>query len=163
MSQQSEETPSQLVVPHLSTKLFITNDYSLQSVGVVAIIKLCKYDSQVEQIKPWFCSHLLLTQTAAAVCESQFLWQVLRTKVSKASQMHHNHNTKLWGENPYSRFKQLTFVLVKLVNESAHSIVPQLDDSVVQTCKNPWPLGMETEAWYVRPKESNVKCYSFLK
>lgn len=43
-------------------------------------------------------------------------------------------------------YLQFTIMLVKFVNQRTHPIVPQLDDAVVQTCKNPWPLGMETKA-----------------
>ena len=52
--------------------------------------------------------------------------------------MNINHNTLISYHN------WLTIMLVKLVDQSTHPVVPQLDDSVVQTCKNPWPLGMET-------------------
>lgn len=41
-------------------------------------------------------------------------------------------------------------MLIEFVNKRTHPIVPQLDDSVVQTCKNPWPFGMEAQAWNVK-------------
>lgn len=48
MSKQGEETPSQLVVPHLSNNLIITKDnYSLQNSEIVAIIELHMFDSEI--------------------------------------------------------------------------------------------------------------------
>jgi hypothetical protein len=34
------------------------------------------------------------------------------------------------------------FMLIKAVNECAHPIIPQLDDTTVQAGQNPWPFGM---------------------
>ena len=36
-------------------------------------------------------------------------------------------------------------VLVEAVDESAHSIVPELNNTAVQAGQNPWPLGMERQ------------------
>ena len=36
-----------------------------------------------------------------------------------------------------------TFMLVKLVNECAHAVIPQLDHPAVQTGQNPWSFWME--------------------
>jgi hypothetical protein len=34
------------------------------------------------------------------------------------------------------------FMLIKAVNECAHPIIPQLDNTTVQAGQNPWPFGM---------------------
>lgn len=38
-------------------------------------------------------------------------------------------------------------MLVVGINNSAHSVIPDLDGSIVQRGKEPWSLGMETEAF----------------
>lgn len=39
----------------------------------------------------------------------------------------------------------LTVVLIELVDEGAHAIIPQLDDAVVKAGEDPWPLGVKAE------------------
>ena len=38
------------------------------------------------------------------------------------------------------------FVLVEAINKRPHPIVPQLDDSAVETGEDPWPLRVETQS-----------------
>ena len=37
-------------------------------------------------------------------------------------------------------------VLIKLVDQSAHAVVPQLNHAIVQGGQNPWSLGVEGQA-----------------
>lgn len=39
-------------------------------------------------------------------------------------------------------------VFLKLIEHSAHSVVPQLDMAIVQGCQNPRANGMKTEAFH---------------
>lgn len=94
-----------------------------------------------EASKPWSCSHLLLTQTAAAAYGSQYLWLDLDSL------------TILWGLRRKPQETEIvdqlfhTIMLVKLVDEGAHAIVPQLDDAVVQASQNPGPFRVETQPY----------------
>lgn len=38
-------------------------------------------------------------------------------------------------------------MLIELVNQCAHPIVPQLDDSIVKTSKDPGPFRVETQPY----------------
>ena len=40
-------------------------------------------------------------------------------------------------------------MLVESVDERAHAVVPQLDDAIVQTRKDPRPCRVERQAWCV--------------
>lgn len=37
-------------------------------------------------------------------------------------------------------------VLVELVDQGSHAVVPELDDAAVETRQDPWPLRVETQA-----------------
>ena len=39
-----------------------------------------------------------------------------------------------------------TVVLIEAINESAHTVVPELDDATVQTRQDPWPLSVEAQS-----------------
>lgn len=39
-------------------------------------------------------------------------------------------------------------VLVEFVEESAHAVIPELDDAAVETGEDPWSLRVEAEAFY---------------
>ena len=41
-----------------------------------------------------------------------------------------------------------TVVVIEPIDESSHTVVPQLDHPTVQAGKNPWPLGVERQALY---------------
>ena len=45
----------------------------------------------------------------------------------------------------YLHVTQLTIMFIVSVNECAHAVVPQLDDSIVQTGQDPWPRRMERQ------------------
>lgn len=38
-----------------------------------------------------------------------------------------------------------SIVLVEAINESAHAVIPELDDATVQTRQDPWALGVEAQ------------------
>jgi predicted ATPase len=44
--------------------------------------------------------------------------------------------------------KHITIMLIELVNQCAHPIVPQLDDSIVKTSKDPGPFWVETQPFH---------------
>lgn len=54
-----------------------------------------------------------------------------------------------------------TIMLVKLVDKSAHAIVPQLDDTVVQTSENPGPFRVETQSY--RKTQQSIQLFVYIK
>lgn len=41
-----------------------------------------------------------------------------------------------------------SIVLVEAINESAHAVIPELDDATVQTRQDPWPLAVEAQPFH---------------
>ena len=39
-------------------------------------------------------------------------------------------------------------MLVKTVDESAHSVIPELDHTAVETGQDPWPLGVKAQPFH---------------
>ena len=39
-----------------------------------------------------------------------------------------------------------SFVLVESIDQSTHTVIPELDHATVQTGEDPWPFGVEGEA-----------------
>jgi hypothetical protein len=56
------------------------------------------------------------------------------------------HKTRGGDGEMCVRVSSRTVVLFVFVNERAHAVVPQLDDTSVQACQHPWALGMKRES-----------------
>lgn len=53
----------------------------------------------------------------------------------------------------------LTIMLIKSLQQRAHAVIPQLNNTIVQTCKNPWPLGVKGNAWNNKEEKKFAKPY----
>ena len=50
-----------------------------------------------------------------------------------------------------------TVMFIKFVNQGAHSEVPQLDDTTVQTRQDPWSFGVERQTYKIEIHQTRGK------
>ena len=44
-------------------------------------------------------------------------------------------------------YNMLTIMFIKSLQQSAHAIIPELNNTIVKTCQNPWPLWVKGNAY----------------